>query len=69
MAKQTFVRNKEHVNIGTIGTLTMVKQPLPLLLQWYWLRKVIAEIKTFDQIDNAPEKKKEVLLLNCSRRI
>ena len=41
MAREKFERNKPHVNIGTIGTLTMVKQHLLLLSQRFSTSKAM----------------------------
>ena len=62
MAKETFDRSKPHLNIGTIGHVDHGKTTLTAAIT-----KVLADAgfqaKSFDQIDNAPEEKKEVLLL------
>jgi len=58
MAKQKFVRDKPHVNIGTIGHVDHGKTTLTAAIT-----KVLTEtyggdyFKAFDQIDNAPEEK------------
>ena len=57
MAKEKFVRNKPHVNIGTIGHVDHGKTTLTAAIT-----KVLAEaggatFTAFDQIDNAPEEK------------
>ena len=62
MAKETFNRNKPHLNIGTIGHVDHGKTTLTAAIT-----KVLAEkgfeMKDFSSIDSAPEEKKEVLLL------
>ena len=59
MAKQKFVRNKPHVNVGTIGHIDHGKTTLTAAIT-----KVLAQAKlgstkytAFDQIDKAPEEK------------
>jgi elongation factor Tu len=57
MAKETFVRTKPHVNIGTIGHVDHGKTTLTAAIT-----KVLAEaggatFTAFDQIDNAPEER------------
>ena len=63
MAKEHFDRSKPHVNIGTIGHVDHGKTTLTAAITKVWQKKGLSEIKSFDQIDNAPEEKKEVLLL------
>lgn len=55
MSKEKFIRNKPHVNVGTIGHVDHGKTTLTAALT-----KVMAELQggeyiAFDQIDNAPE--------------
>ncbi len=57
MAKETFQRNKPHVNVGTIGHVDHGKTTLTAAIT-----KVLAEAQggtavSFDQIDNAPEER------------
>ena len=69
MAKETFVRTKPHVNIGTIGHVDHGKTTLTAAIT-----KVLAErvsgnadkIKSFDQIDNAPEEKERGITINTA---
>ena len=69
MAKETFKRDKPHVNIGTIGHVDHGKTTLTAAIT-----KVLAErgfsrddeIKTFDQIDNAPEEKERGITINTA---
>jgi len=66
MAKQTFVRNKEHVNIGTIGHVDHGKTTLTAAITMVLAKKGYCEIKTFDQIDNAPEEKERGITINTA---
>ena len=56
MAKETFVRTKPHVNIGTIGHVDHGKTTLTAAISKVLHEKGFGteEIKSFDQIDNAP---------------
>jgi elongation factor Tu len=58
MAKEVFVRNKPHVNIGTIGHVDHGKTTLTAAITMGLHKKFgKGEIRTFDSIDNAPEEK------------
>lgn len=69
MAKEHFNRSKPHVNIGTIGHVDHGKTTLTAAIT-----KVLAEkgfssaegVKSFDQIDNAPEEKERGITINTS---
>jgi elongation factor Tu len=57
MAKQKFERNKEHVNIGTIGHVDHGKTTLTAAITQALASKGLAEKQDFDMIDNAPEER------------
>ncbi len=57
MAKEKFVRNKPHVNVGTIGHVDHGKTTLTAAMTMILSRKGSADVRTFDSIDNAPEEK------------
>ena len=57
MAKEKFTRNKPHVNIGTIGHVDHGKTTLTAAISAVLSRKGLAELKDYDNIDNAPEEK------------
>ena len=57
MAKEQFVRTKPHVNIGTIGHVDHGKTTLTAAITTVLAKKGLSEVKSFDQIDNAPEEK------------
>ena len=57
MAKETFVRNKPHVNIGTIGHVDHGKTTLTAALTKCLSDKFGGQAQAFDQIDNAPEER------------
>lgn len=57
MAKEKFVRNKPHVNVGTIGHIDHGKTTLTAAITLYLSKKGGAQFRSFDSIDNAPEEK------------
>ena len=57
MAKEVFVRNKPHVNIGTIGHVDHGKTTLTAAITRVLSLKGWAEFKGYDQIDKAPEER------------
>jgi elongation factor Tu len=57
MAKEKFVRNKPHVNIGTIGHVDHGKTTLTAAITKVQAAKGLAKFIAFDQIDKAPEEK------------
>jgi elongation factor Tu len=57
MAKATFVRDKPHVNVGTIGHVDHGKTTLTAAITKALSLKGFADFRLFDQIDNAPEEK------------
>ena len=57
MSKDKFERNKEHVNVGTIGHVDHGKTTLTAALTKVMGEKYGGEFKAYDQIDNAPEEK------------
>src|SRR5688572_7872131 len=57
MAKEKFVRNKPHVNIGTIGHVDHGKTTLTAAITKVQSTKGMAKFTAFDEIDKAPEEK------------
>ena len=57
MAKEKFIRNKPHVNIGTIGHVDHGKTTLTAAITKTQASKGLAEVMAFDSIDKAPEEK------------
>jgi len=57
MAKEKFERTKPHVNIGTIGHVDHGKTTLTSAITTVLSKKGLAEVRTFDSIDNAPEER------------
>ena len=62
MSKEKFVRNKPHCNIGTIGHVDHGKTTLTAAITKVLSETGGAKAVAYDQIDKAPEEKKEVLL-------
>jgi elongation factor Tu len=66
MAKEHFKRDKEHVNIGTIGHVDHGKTTLTAAITMVLAKKGLSEIKSFDSIDNAPEEKERGITINTA---
>jgi elongation factor Tu len=67
MGKQKFERTKPHLNVGTIGHIDHGKTTLTAAIT-----KVLAEkvgsttVRSFEEIDNAPEEKQRGITINTS---
>jgi len=57
MSKQKFERTKPHINVGTIGHVDHGKTTLTAAITLYLSKRGLAEVRTFDSIDNAPEER------------
>src|SRR5690242_6246614 len=57
MAKEKFVRNKPHLNIGTIGHVDHGKTTLTAAITKVLAKKNFAKFLAYDQIDKAPEER------------
>ena len=68
MAKEKFERTKPHVNIGTIGHVDHGKTTLTAAISKVLHEKLGTgeEVKSFDQIDNAPEEKERGITINTA---
>ena len=66
MAKEKFERTKPHVNIGTIGHVDHGKTTLTAAITKVLASKGLSELKSFDQIDNAPEEKERGITINTA---
>jgi small GTP-binding protein len=68
MAKETFVRSKPHVNVGTIGHIDHGKTTLTAAITMRQAQKGFAKATAFDQIDNAPEEKARGITIATSHQ-
>ena len=66
MAKETFKRDKPHVNIGTIGHVDHGKTTLTAAITTVLAKAGLSELRSFDSIDNAPEEKERGITINTS---
>jgi len=66
MAKEHFKRDKDHVNIGTIGHVDHGKTTLTAAITMVLAKKGLSEVKSFDSIDNAPEEKERGITINTA---
>ena len=66
MAKEKFNRTKPHVNVGTIGHVDHGKTTLTAAISAVLSRKGLAELKDYDNIDNAPEEKERGITIATS---
>ena len=66
MAKETFVRTKPHVNIGTIGHVDHGKTTLTAAITTVLAKEGLSEVRSFDSIDNAPEEKERGITINTA---
>jgi elongation factor Tu len=66
MAKSKFERNKPHVNVGTIGHVDHGKTTLTAAMTMILSKKFGGDVKTYDQIDSAPEEKARGITINTA---
>jgi elongation factor Tu len=66
MAKENFNRSKPHVNIGTIGHVDHGKTTLTAAISSVLASQGLAQSRSFDTIDNAPEEKERGITINTS---
>ncbi len=66
MAKETFNRDKPHVNIGTIGHVDHGKTTLTAAITTILSSKGMAEKRGYDEIDAAPEEKERGITINTA---
>jgi len=66
MAKETFNRSKPHVNIGTIGHVDHGKTTLTAAITSVLANRGLAEKKSYDSIDAAPEEKARGITINTA---
>jgi elongation factor Tu len=66
VAKEKFERDRPHVNVGTIGHIDHGKTTLTAAITQVLAEKTDTEVKTFDEIDNAPEEKERGITIATS---
>jgi elongation factor Tu len=66
MAKEKFERTKPHVNIGTIGHVDHGKTTLTAAITHVLSKQGLAQQRSFDSIDNAPEEKERGITINTA---
>ncbi|MBF5059014.1 elongation factor Tu [Candidatus Neptunochlamydia vexilliferae] len=66
MAKESFQRNKPHVNIGTVGHVDHGKTTLTAAITNYLAKKGGAKFRDYASIDNSPEEKARGITINSS---
>ena len=66
MAKETFTRNKPHVNVGTIGHVDHGKTTLTSTICRHQAALGLAKAMNFDEIDKAPEEKARGITISTS---
>jgi elongation factor Tu len=66
MAKETFKRDKPHLNIGTIGHVDHGKTTLTAAITTVLANAGLSERRSFDSIDNAPEEKERGITINTA---
>jgi elongation factor Tu len=64
MAKDKFVRNKPHINVGTIGHVDHGKTTLTSAITMYCAKKFGDKLMKYEDIDNAPEEKARGITIN-----
>src|SRR6266513_543214 len=66
MAKGKFQRTKPHVNVGTIGHVDHGKTTLTAAMTLVLSKKYGGDVRSYDQIDNAPEEKARGITINTA---
>jgi elongation factor Tu len=66
MSKETFKRDKPHVNVGTIGHIDHGKTTLTAAITTILAKKGMADAKKYEEIDAAPEEKERGITINTA---
>jgi len=66
MSKETFKRDKPHVNVGTIGHIDHGKTTLTAAITTILAKRGMATAKKYDEIDAAPEEKERGITINTA---
>lgn len=64
--KKTYTRDKPHCNVGTIGHVDHGKTTLTAAITKILSERKLAKIKSYDDIDNAPEERKRGITINSA---
>ena len=64
--KEVFKRDKPHVNIGTIGHVDHGKTTLTAAITMVQAKKFGGDVKSYSEIDNAPEEKARGITINTA---
>jgi len=65
-SKKAYKRDKLHINIGTIGHVDHGKTTLTSAITKILAERKLADFKSYDDIDNAPEEKKRGITINSA---
>ena len=66
MSKETFKREKPHVNVGTIGHVDHGKTTLTAAITDVLSQRGLAAKKNYDELDGAPEEKERGITINTA---
>jgi len=66
MAKEKFVRNKPHLNVGTMGHIDHGKTTLTAAITKVCQMQGRGQFRAYDTIDNAPEEKERGITINIA---
>ncbi len=66
MAKESFKRDKPHLNVGTIGHVDHGKTTLTAAITDVLSQRGLAQKKNYDDIDGAPEEKERGITINTA---
>lgn len=66
LSKKVYSRDKDHINIGTIGHVDHGKTTLTAAITKVLSEKKLAVLKKYDEIDNAPEERNRGITINAA---
>ncbi len=66
MSKEVFVRDREHVNVGTIGHVDHGKTTLTAAITKVLAKQGLAQERSYESIDNAPEERERGITINTA---
>jgi elongation factor Tu len=66
MAKEKFIRNKPHLNVGTMGHIDHGKTTLTAAITKVCQMEGRGQFRAYDTIDNAPEEKERGITINIA---